>query len=511
MAEASVPVSAVHVARGTSYIIIQTVVANAAQIVSFALLARLITPIEMGILAVLTLVGGTCIVTGTLSLQQAAVRFVAENLRSIRTTAASVFYQAIRTTLFLAVVLGAAIFFGARLLATNLLGSETYTIYFQLQAFDVVLTTGLIPVLSGTMLGLQKFKQAAGIGTLGTVVRQSLIILLVLLMQSFLGLVVAWIISDLALASMYTIYLIKRLGPPRLDFPLGRLLRYSWPLALGNGISYLYGTFDYAVLLILAPLTTLGIYNVTIQAFGVLTAISTAITTTLFSAYSAIRLADLRRNSSDVIRLASRYGSLIIVPLALGLLSTARPALTLLVGRAYLAGAEPLMVLSGMLALTTIGVVLYPVLLALAETRSASAITGASVVMSLSTAILLVPPSGILGASLARGIGMIVSTILTFLMLRRKMQLRLDIRMMSATFAAGLIMAGIVVAIQALIYSALLLPMYVIIGAVVYLVGLRVMRALKQEDLELFGEYLGPRLRFVKTILSWVLLPAHRQ
>ena len=505
------PTSAVHVARGASYVTIQNLTTSLAQIVSFTILARLITPKEMGILAVLNLVNGACLVLGTIALQQAATRFVAERFSQSRSVAAAAFYQAIRTTFIIAALLGAAVFLGSSALSTRLFGAQNFVIYFQVLAFDIVISAGLSPVLSNTMFGLQKFREAASVGIFGTLLRQSLIIILVLLLQSFLGLAVAWVASDLVIASTYAAYLLRYLGPPRFDFPLRKLVNYSWPLAVSNGVGYVYSYFDSAVLLVLVPLATLGVYNATLQAFGALNGISNAIAATLFPAYSAIQNGKQRGSSSDAVRLASRYAYLTAVPLALGLFATAKPALTLFVGRAYVTGSNPLMILSGVFAVTVIGIVLGPMLLALAHTRAASAITTGSVILSITTAVLLVPTWGILGASVARGFGMITSTALTILFLRKKLSLTLDLGMIPKTLAAGVIMAAIVMAVQIPFYSQYLLPLYIVIGAVAYLTALRVLKAMKQEDIDLLGKYFGHKLSFATSILRWILLPTSKR
>jgi len=196
-----------------------------------------------------------------------------------------------------------------------------------------------------------------------------------------------------------------------------------------------------------------------------------------------------------------------VAPLALGLFATAKPALSLFVGRAYVTGSNPLMILSGVFGVTVIGIVLSPMLLALAHTRVASAITAGSVIMSITTALLLVPTWGMLGASTARALRMITTTTLTILFLRKKLSLRLDLGMMSKTLAAGAIMAAIVMVVQIPFYSAYLLPLYIVIGAVTYLTALRILKAVKQEDIDLLGKYFGHRLRFATTMLKWILLP----
>lgn len=104
---------AVHIARGSSYFILQAITTNLITIASVAILTRLITTEQMGILAVLLLVNSLCSTIGTLSLSSAVVKFVAEHwARGEKNSAASIFYQALRTTLIMAVPLGVAVYFG---------------------------------------------------------------------------------------------------------------------------------------------------------------------------------------------------------------------------------------------------------------------------------------------------------------------------------------------------------------------------------------------------------------
>jgi O-antigen/teichoic acid export membrane protein len=486
---------------------VQNLINSVAQIVSFAILARLITPREMGILAALNIVNASCLVLGTVALQQAATRFVAERLQQDKHVAAAVFYQALRTTFILAALIGATVFLGSSDLSNLMFGVRDYAVYFQVLAFDIVIYTGLTPVLSSTLFGLQKFKAAAGVGILNTLVRQSLIVSLIVLLQSFLGLAVAWFISDLVIACVYAAYLLRYLGPPRFNFPLRVLVSYSWPLAVSNGVSTIYSFSDSAVLLAMVPLATLGVYNATLQAFSALSAISNAIGSTLFPAYSALQTENQSGGASDAMRLASRYVYLTSIPLTLGLFATSKPALTLFVGRAYVTGAPPLMVLTGVFAVTMIGIVLGPMLLALAHTRAASVAAIGSVIISLATALLLVPAWSMLGASVARALGMITSTALTILFLKQRLRLNLDLRTMFKTLIAGAAMAVIVIAVQVSIYSPYLLPFYVVVGAVSYLAALRLLKVVKQADLDLIEKYFGHRLRFAARLLKWSLLP----
>jgi O-antigen/teichoic acid export membrane protein len=438
------------------------------------------------------------------------LKFVAENMsRGEKGVAAAAFYQAIKLTLCLAGLLGLAVFLGATTLAAHLLGEASYAVLFQVLALDIVVYAGALPVLGGMMLGLQKFKEIATIGIfVSSVLRQVLIIVLIVLLSNFVGIVIAWVISDIAAASVYLACALQTLGRPRFDFRLDKLLRFSLPLTISSIADFAQSWFDRSLLVIFVPLTALGVYNTTIVAFGVLLAVSYAIGNALFPAYSAMQTPGQSQTLGNALRMASRYVSLAVVPLALGLLATARPALTLLVGEAYVEGSGPLMILSGIFAFTVFGSALGPMLLALAETRLVSAITIVAVVVSLAAAFLLLPIWGIVGASVARGFSMIIGTVLTIIVLRRKIGLRLDLEAITKSLIAGVTMASAVIVLQIPIYNKLLLPVYVFVGLVVYLVALRLLRAVRPEDIELIRGYLGNRLVLVTNLMSRILLSA---
>ena len=500
--------SAVSIARGASYALIQTVLTNVALVLSFAILARLITPAEMGILVPLSLVIGFTQTVVASALRQATTKFVAETLPNGGSKGASpIFYQSIRMSFLQAAVLGLGIFLLAPVLSNQLLRTSTGAIYFQVLGFDVLVYAGVLPTLVGALFGFHKFKEAAIIGTLGTLIRQSLIIILIIWLRSFVGLVIAWVVSDSATAFLYAVYLSRLIGRPRFDFPLGRILSFSWPLSLSYTANFAYSWFDSAVLLVFVPLTTLGVYNVVSTAFSVLVGISLAISTTLFPAYSTIQGPDQRRSLNNASQLAARYVNFVMIPLSLGLLATAKPALSLFVGEAYVEGSLPLMVLSGSFAITAVATALTPIIVAIGQTRVSSGITTISVALSVITAILLVPFLGMIGASVARGLGMFIVAALTILYLERKLDFHLCLEPLIKNLGAGAVMVTAILLIQVPMYNKFLLPLYAFVGAIVYFTMLRLLKAVRQDDIDLLTGFFGNRLDFATDLLRRVLLP----
>jgi O-antigen/teichoic acid export membrane protein len=482
-------------------------------IFAFVVLARIISTREMGILTILQLVNATCLIFGTFSVQQGVTKFVSENsTRSSRNVAAAVYYQALRFTLLTSILIGGGIFVGAWYLAVHLLGSSSYVIVIQVVAVDTFLDTGAIPVVTGALLGLQMFRETAIIGFVVTgIVRQVMIIGLILMLHGFVGLVYGWLLSDGLTVAVCFILLLRVLGVPRFDFPLGKLLHYSYPLMLGNIAGYAQTWFDRAILVLFVPIAALGIYNAAWTAFSVLLGISSALGSVLFPAYSSLQEMADPQKSREAIRLAVRYSNFILLPLALGMVAVASPALTLFVGRSYASGAVPLMIFSGAFAVANIGITaLSPVLWAREKTFLSAMITIVSVIIGLGAAYFLLPSLGIVGASAARALAMVILAALTIIAADRGVSVRFQLKTILKTILASLAMLASIFALELVRYAPILLPVYVAIGALVYVLMLRVVKAVNRNDVVLVRDFLGERFAFVSNLLSLLLSPDRR-
>jgi len=498
--------SAVTVSRGASYLTIQTIITSVVQVLAFAILTRLITPAEVGILAILSLITTLAQTINGGAFSQAATRFIGELTSDLREAASAVFYESLRVSLLFSLPIAAFVFLAAPAIASLLLGSVAQAGLFRALAIDLLVYSGALPVAIGTLLGMKRFKEAATIGSVGIMLRQTLIVLLIIFMRNLVGLVVGWILSDLAMLGAYVVFIIRVLGMPKVSFSWRKLITFSWPLSTVNLINFVYASFDRALLIVFVPLASLGIYNASLTAFGVLSNISSSVNSALLPAYADIH----GRSGLDSCRratwLASRYASLSMVPLSFGLLATARVALTTFVGGAYVGGTDALAILSFFFALTAFGSVLGTMLVALSETRMVMWVTVASVLLAVGSAYVLLPVMGITGASLARGLVMVVSLGLTIIVLRRKKAVSIDLTTLWKTLVAGGVMAGAIVLVQMVYYSWILLPAYVVLGGIIYLAALRILKAVREHDIELIRRYLGSRLGFVSKVLGAILV-----
>ena len=133
-------------------------------------------------------------------------------------------------------------------------------------------------------------------------------------------------------------------------------------------------------------------------------------------------------------------------------------------------------------------------------------ITVASVLMAVASAYLLLPFFGITGASIARGLVMVASLALTIIALRRMKAVSIDVTTLWKSLVAGGVMAGVLVLVQTFFYSNILLPAYMVLGGIIYLTALRLLKAVREHDIELIHKYLGTRLSLVSKILGTILI-----
>jgi len=495
--------SAVQVAKGASYLWMQTLTTTMIQAVAFAFIARLISTSQMGLLAILALILGVAQLAAPLALPSAVTRFVAEELaKGRRESAASVFYQSTKISVSLSAIMAVVPLLFASQLSDALSAGP---MIFQLLAVDLFLTAGLVQTLASVLIGAQRFRAYSVASISYAAIRQVLIVALLVLFHDFSWLVYAWVISDLIYVFMLTVPVVRALGPPKFEFSLRRLLGFSLPLMPGNSVNFAYNWYDRALLVPYTSLAELGIYNATMTAFGVLSAIPGGLTRTLYPAYAEIQSVKGRAGLEIAIRVASRYVSFIAVPLALGLFATAKPALALFVGERYEYGSTALQILTIVFAFTLLGNSFGNILLLLGETATASGVSIATVTASLVTALLLLPSFDINGAAASRGVGMLVGFALTLTLARRKIRLSIDVEAFWKSLAASTGMVVIVWLAQYVSYSKFLLPIYALLGGFTYLAGLRLLKAIHPADIQLAQQFVGKRYRSAINLLSRIL------
>jgi O-antigen/teichoic acid export membrane protein len=496
---------AVFVARGASYLLIQNIASAGIQILAFAIIARLISQVDMGLLTVFTLITTLASTLVGLGLPSAATKYIAEHIgKGDRAGASSVAFKILKNNFLLSIPAALFIFFFSDYIGLSLLKTTIYSPLFKVLALDVF-AVAILPCLQNSLIGAQKIREAAMLILLKLGIRQILIVAFLLYGFGLFGIVVAWVIGDMITVFIYIAAILKFLGTPVSSLSMKHLLKFSSPIYLSELVTFMYSWFDRVVLLAFLSLSELGIYSVSLKAFGVLDSINLAISTTLFTKYSEMHGRMGIRSVEKAISTASRYICYIVTPLAFGMLAVASPALSLFAGESYVTGYQPLMILSFFLAFTSISASLSGLLLVLGKTSIIPLLTAANVGVGIVFGMVLIPFLGVIGASLLRGIAMVISLMTAIWVLKKKMNLTFDKEAFWKSIVAGSIMALSIIAVQFFWYNLYLLPLYLGLAVLVYMGMLKVLRAIRKEDINLLRQYFG-RFEFVINPIEAFLL-----
>ena len=494
--------NAVSAARGVSYLWLQTILSALARIVAFAFFARLISVDEMGVYTILSLAYSAASALMGLGMASVVTKSIAENIaQGKKEVAASVYYKSLLLS-ELASILVAAGFLLSKFPAgvSNLPNSPLISAISIFFVIDIIANIG--PTAAAVFYGLLEFRGYALIYAIYAIVRPFMVVLFVYETGSLIGLVEAWVVSDTAFAAYVFLYLWRRLGPPVFRFSTKYLLKLSSPLYLAGIASFLYGSFDQLTLIPLVSLTALGVYGAAVTAFGAYNGLLGVFGSVLLPVFSGVHGVKGPGVLGDSVRAASRYVSIVAMPLAFALLAAARPALTLLVGGAYQGGVIPLAVLAVGSIASIVGLALGPVLVVLNETTLAALASILPIPLSVAVALISIPLLGILGASIARAVSMLLGLLLTWYFVRRKITVRLDFQAILKSLVASGGMALVMEALQLLYYSRFLLPVYLLVGLLAYLLAMRALKAMSTADIDLLRRTLGPRSSRMCDLLS---------
>lgn len=164
------------------YLLVQGLVSSLAGVVYFAFAARLLpTVADFGRLATLSMVGLFFVAAASFALPSAVVRFVSEFMgRGDSAGAGGVFGLAVRVGLVLAFVASLTCFSVSGPVASSLLGGGGYVVLVNLLSVDVFLLV-LLTFLSGSLRGLQRFREIAVAGVVNALLRVGVAILLLYL------------------------------------------------------------------------------------------------------------------------------------------------------------------------------------------------------------------------------------------------------------------------------------------------------------------------------------------
>lgn len=499
---------AVHAARGSAYLSIQSLITTLMGAVGFAFIARILTQAEMGIAVGLLLILGVFQISADLGFGSGLAKHVAE-YRGRGDDYTLITFVGIATKVSLSSLFAVVCLLLPGPLSFFLFKDFSYAFLFQWVAIDVFFVC-VSSTVNKLLLGLNRFSDMAILSLTGSVVRQSSIVSLLIMGHGLRGLITGWILGDVVCVVLGSAILLRgghvKTHPRRDVMPhLKKIIRFSLPLLLSDAVLFLYGWFDRAVLLAFIPLDEVAVYNVAYTAFGVLALLPSVLSTSLLPYFSEQRGKNMHDKIIVGADVSTRYIVMSYTPLALGLMSLATPILTLFAGEGYATGGVLLSILSLLGGVAGIGAAFTVLLLVYNMSTSVLFVNAISTGFGILSSLLLLQTLGSVGVALTKGLVMIMSTLLTLIIIKKRVSIKLDKETFWKTWCAALLMAMIVWLLARVLTIQYFTPLLVLAGGIVYLVALRILKAVKEEDIRLARSLMGrraePVVNFLKSIL----------
>jgi O-antigen/teichoic acid export membrane protein len=494
------------VAAGSIYLTLQNLLSTLIGTFGVAFLARAITQEEMGILAALTLIGLTLQLASDLGISQALAKYVSELMgRGEAVSAHIIASLIIRTPL--ALILCLILFLLSGNISAVLFQGTISQELIGITAIDAFLLS-LSPLFINLLLGAGGLKKLAMCGISSVATRWVSIALLIVKGYGTYGVVVGWIIGDLAGLLLYIIFSLDLIKTGKNAFHestrlIPSLLKFSWPLFSAAIVTFLFQQYDRVLVVAFLPLENVGVYDVSYKAFSVLSGFALALGNSLFPFYGMTYGKKNHEAISSAIKTASRYIIIIIFPLTFGLLATAKPVITLFAGDIYGSGWTVLAILTFFGLTYGVSPALMGLLIIYEKTKHVLLLSFIPVVSSLALLPLLWV-LGLNGLAVMRGISLLVTLLLTMYFLSKTVKVEIDKQALVKALIASSIMAATVIVAQQFYYSKFLLPAYILIGAATYLASLKFLKIITEKDVLLLNQTFGKRITaIIVTVLGY--------
>lgn len=498
MSDKNTAIDARSIAYGSIYLATQSLLSTFIGVIGYTFLTRRISQAEIGAIAGLTLIASLFQLLSDFGFASSLAKFVSElrgrNEDVTGYLVSALFFRILPASLFSFILL-----FFSQDISSILFKTSLYSSPVRILSLDILLIS-FVPLLSNFLLGIGKLKQIAYYGLISASIRWSAIIIFLLYGLGVTGVVMGWIVGDslaiiMYLTSAIRMKFLRRIHPdPAI---LSKMLRFSYPLYFASLISFLYSYYDQATILALLPLSDLGIYNVAFMVYNVLIGLSATLSSALFPYYGMAYGREDHQAVSSAIARASKYSALIFAPLAFGLFATSNAVITLFAGQQYGTGSTVLSILSLFAAVYSISPAFSNLLLIYGKTKTILLLNLLSIAVSLLMLPLLLY-LGLNGLAIMKGLSLLLTFILSVSVLSRVVKISIDKYALSKIFSCCVIMTITVILVEQLYYSRYMLPFYVFIGGLVYVLLLRFLRVINDQDLiflrQSFGDKIGSLL-----------------
>ena len=495
------------VGKGSSYIFTGELIAQISSLVILFAITHTLSVSQVGIISAIQLILSFTTVAGLLGLQYGVAKYIRLYLSQGKFgEAATVYRKLIVFGFLLSFIASTILFILISILFTIILNPVEIGMLLLIAVMDLIFLM-LTLLFSGSLYGLQRFKEISYGRILGSISRTLLVIILLLMGYGIFSVFFGWVLGDGIVFMVYGFSASRRLRVTPSQLSIKQVISYSIPLGGWDVSQKLSEQLDRYLILILAGAFALGLYAPAVFLGSALFLIPLSLRGPLFTLFTDLST----RNHNEierVLNLSSRYLFLIYTPIAF-LATLISPFLVIfLLGLNYITTIFPLSILLLFSTITCLTTILEAVILSFEKSSSLVFANVGGVIISFLTSLLLIPFIGLIGAALARSSATLMILFLEYLSARRTTKLVIDWRMLGYSWLASLIM-GIPFLLAWIFVSSFWIMFIALgLGILFYVITIRKSKAVTKEDAHFFSSILPNIIRMLAfRIMVFLLIP----
>ena len=467
----------------------------------FALLPRMLTAVELGVLAAVTLSYTVFQVLGQLGLNLSAASLVSGALVEGVDAARRLLWGFVFLSISLSLVSTIPAYLLASTLAKLTVRELSATDAFQFGAI-VVLANVLASNLEGVIQGIRDFNLLAKSRVVGQIVRIAISLVLLFSGYRVLAIIVGAFFGQYGLVTIaiQIPILLKRFRAvlPRVG-DLIDVIRYSLPLYGVSLLSTITGNLDLAILVARATTAQVGAYSI------VLTIVNTAALTIALPIQGSLiplmsKILKEKGRLEETFKIGSRYLSLTAIPILFALASSSQLLMFAVAGSRYREDILPLAIAMFGLIATTFTALINASLQAHGKNTSMLVALGLSTVGEAVFGYWAIPLFGLVGAALTRVVQGLIWVGVELFLLRSVMRVRVEKPILGRMTLASC--SFLIIPLHYFLWNSLLgLGTSCVVAAVVFLVSLKLLRPFAPADVQLILGIVPPILNPLAHVL----------
>lgn len=478
--------------------------------VFYIVITRLFSIANVGAIALFVAIVGLFNVIFSFGLGTAAQHFTSYNLGKGD-------YAAVKKTIYKILGFGFAFsmigFAFLILMSTDIavlfLHSDSYDILIRVLAI-VLLGNILFGILNGALLGIQNFRLSAIINIVIWISYYFGSILFAVFLRSLDTIVFGWMIGiflGVAIELIVVVSSIRKYGGPGTSPSNSFLFAYSLPVLFSGLITYGATYADRFIVSGLMSLASLGVYNFALLIASSIGFIVFPLNNILMPKFSELFGKGKRQEISSIVTVTSTLLYSIYVPAALGIAAIAPILLKLLAGTPYVEGTTALRIIMVFSAIFISQNILAQALAAIRKTRifliSSASAFGSNVLFSL----LLIPHFGIIGGALGFSTVYIATFTVLYMFAKKEQVASFEVKGIAKVWISSAVMFGSVFFLRDMLgSSSFYLPLYVLLGVLIYLLSARSIKLFKNENKELVLSLFPPNYKKLRWVISFFVL-----